>query len=310
MTTRKLISFDWALKKLLRSKANFSILEGFLSELLRDDIRILEVLDSESNKDNACDKYNRVDLKVRNAKGEIVIVEVQYEREMDYLQRILYATSRTVVEQMREGAPYADVVKVISINILYFDLGHGDDYVYIGRTHFRGLHKADELALSPQQQDLFTDKAWPWQLYPEYYLIKVNQFDDVARDRLDEWIYFLKNEEIKDEFSARGLKEAKSKLDVMKLPQDERIAYQRYLDDLSYQASMVQSSYGIGVIEGRKEGKKEGRKEGRKEGKKEGREEGEKSRTEAIARALKTAGVAAEVIRETTGLSLSEIAAL
>jgi hypothetical protein len=286
MGTRKLISFDWALKKLLRSKANFSILEGFLSELLRDDIHILEVLDSESNKDDACDKYNRVDLKVRNANGEIVIVEVQYERELDYLQRILYATSRAIVEQMREGAAYADVVKVISINILYFDLGQGDDYVYVGRTHFQGMHKADELALSPQQQGLFPDKDWPWQLYPEYYLIKVNQFDDIARDKLDEWIYFLKNEEIKDEFSARGLKEAKSKLDVMKLPEPERIAYQRYLDDLSYQASMVQSSYGIGVIEGGKE------------------------KAVTIARALKANEIANEVIAETTGLTLDEISRL
>ena len=32
---RRLISFDWALKRLLRSKAHFNILEGFLSELLR-----------------------------------------------------------------------------------------------------------------------------------------------------------------------------------------------------------------------------------------------------------------------------------
>jgi len=60
MAMRKLILFDWALKKLLRSKANFGILEGFLSELLRDNIHILEILDSESNKDNARDKYNRV----------------------------------------------------------------------------------------------------------------------------------------------------------------------------------------------------------------------------------------------------------
>jgi len=111
---------------------------------------------------------------------------------------------------------------------------------------------------------------------------KVNQFDGIARDKLDEWIYFLKNEEIKDEFSARGLREAKSKLDVMKLPEQERIAYQRYLDDLSYQASMVQSSYGIGVIEGGKE------------------------KAVAIARALKAKGIPDEVIAETTGLTLDE----
>ena len=303
MMQRKLISFDWALKKLLRGKANYGILEGFLSELLRDDIHILELLDSESNKDHSCDKYNRVDLKVRNAKDEILIIEVQYEHEMDYLQRILYATSRAVVEQMREGAPYAEVTKVISINILYFDLGHGEDYVYVGRTHFHGLHKADELALSPQQQGLFPNKAYPWQLYPEYYLIKVNQFDDVARDSLDEWIYFLKNEEIKDEFSARGLKEAKSKLDVMKLPEEERIAYQRYLDDLSYQASMVQSSYGIGLIEGEKKGEERGRDEGRKEG----RKEGEQTKALEIARALKAQGIAPALIVSITGLTLTEI---
>ena len=122
------------------------------------------------------------------------------------------------MEPIDEGAPYSEMVKVISVDILYFDLGQGDDYVYVGRTRFRGLHTSDELSLSARQRELFPGKEQSWQLFPEYYLIKVNQFDDVARDRLDEWIYFLKNEEIKDEFSARGLKEAKRKLDVMKLP--------------------------------------------------------------------------------------------
>jgi predicted transposase/invertase (TIGR01784 family) len=291
MTTRKLISFDWALKKLLRSKANFGILEGFLSELLDDDIHILEILDAESNKDDACDKHNRVDVKVRNGNGEILLIEVQYERELDYLQRILYATSRTLVEHIHEGAPYSEMVKVISINILYFELGHGDDYVYIGQTRFRGLHQSDELSLTPQQRQLFPGKEHGWQLFPEYFLIRVNQFDDVARDRLDEWIYFLKNEEIKDEFSARGLKEAKQKLDVMKLPDAERRAYQRYLDDLHYQASMVESSYGIGKIEGRKEG----------------REEGKDEKARQMARALKDEGVALAIIIKASGLSAREI---
>ena len=76
MKKRKLITFDWALKRLLRSKVNFEILEGFLSELLGDDIHILEVLESESNKVTEKDKYNRVDLKVRNQKDELIIIEV------------------------------------------------------------------------------------------------------------------------------------------------------------------------------------------------------------------------------------------
>ena len=110
---------------------------------------------------------------------------------------------------------------------------------------------------------------------------------------------FLKNEEIKDEFSAKGLKEAKAKLDVMKLPEKERRAYQRYLDELSYQASMVQSSYGIGRIKGREEGRQEGRQEGKRLGANEARL--------AMARALKKKGIAAEIIAEASRLSPAEI---
>ncbi len=117
MPTRKLISFDWAMKKLLRSKANFDILEGFLSELLKDDIHILEILESEGNKEDQRDKFNRVDLKVRNRKDEY------------YLQRILFGTSKVITEHLQEGDPYSAVVKVISVNILYFDLGQGTDKV-------------------------------------------------------------------------------------------------------------------------------------------------------------------------------------
>ena len=64
MANTTLVRFDWAIKYLLRNKANFDILEGFLSELLKRDIRIESVLESESNKITAEDKFNRVDLLV------------------------------------------------------------------------------------------------------------------------------------------------------------------------------------------------------------------------------------------------------
>jgi predicted transposase/invertase (TIGR01784 family) len=252
MPPRKLISFDWAMKKLLRSKANFEILEGFLSELLSEEIRILELLESESNKEAVRDKFNRVDLKVTNEKEEIIIIEVQYDREFDYLQRILFGTSKVITEHLHESNPYSKVAKVISINILYFDLGHGDDYVYHGTTSFRGLHNQDLLQLSDEQRELYgKDKLH--EIFPEYYLIKVNKFDDIAKDTLDEWIYFLKNKEIKSDFKAKGIKKAKQELDILKLSDEERRAYERYQDDLHYQASMVESSYVVGIKKGRKQ---------------------------------------------------------
>ena len=230
MAKRKLISFDWAMKKLLRSKANFEILEGFLSELLKEDVRIQEILESEGNKETIRDKFNRVDLKVKNEAGDILIIEVQYDREFDFLQRIFYGTAKAITEHIQEGRAYADIKKVISISILYFDLGQGSDYVYHGITSFKGVHNSDLLLLSGEQQALF-GKDEIYELLPEYYLIKVNSFNDMAKDSLDEWIYFLKNGEIRDNFKAKGIKKAKEQLDVMKLSDKERQIYDLYQEN-------------------------------------------------------------------------------
>ncbi len=63
---KKHIRFDWAIKRLLRQKANFGILEGFLSELLKEDVKISEILESESNKEREDGKFNKIDILVKN----------------------------------------------------------------------------------------------------------------------------------------------------------------------------------------------------------------------------------------------------
>lgn len=237
---KKHIRFDWAIKRLIRDKANFGILEGFLSELIEDDIRIEAILESESNQQTAGEKFNRVDLLVENSKKELVIIEIQNSHELDYFLRILFGISKAITEYIKEGEPYSKIKKVISVNIIYFNLGQGDDYVYKGTTNFKGIHQNDELQLSPSQKKLF-GKETIAELYPEIYLIKVNQFNDLAKDSLDEWIYFFKNSEIKDSFNARGLREASEKLMVANLPDEERKSYERYLDNLHYQASIAET---------------------------------------------------------------------
>ncbi len=264
MTTR-LVRFDWAMKKLLRSKANFGILEGFLSELLSRDLKIIELLESESNKESDDGKYNKIDILVKLDNGELVLIEVQVNTQYDYFHRMLFGTSKIISEHMKAGQTYANVKKVYSVNILYFDLGHGSDYVYHGTTSFIGMHNHDILDLSEKQKSLY-QKGCVHEIYPEYYLIKVNQFNDIAKDTLDEWIYFLKNEEIKDSFHAKGLLEAKEKLDSFKLPEPERAAYDRFVENLRYRESVTESNFAAGKVVGRAEGREEGRAEGKAEG--------------------------------------------
>lgn len=241
MSNRKRhIRFDWAIKRILRDKANYGILEGFLSELTGEKITIDAVLESEGNKETEDAKFNRVDLLVQNEKGELIIIEIQNSHELDYFLRILFGISKAITEYIKEGEPYSKIKKVISVNIIYFDLGQGEDYVYKGVTNFTGLHKNDRLQLSPSQKKLF-GKNTVAELYPEIYLIKVNQFDDLAKDSLDEWIYFFKNSEIKEGFQAKGLKEAEEKLQITNMSEEEYRAYQRYLDNLHYQASIAET---------------------------------------------------------------------
>jgi hypothetical protein len=132
------------------------------------------------------------------------------------------------------------VKKVIAVHIVYFDLGQGTDYIYKGRTDFKGLHQNDLLGLSEKQKSRFL-KQHVYEIFPEYYLLKVNQFDDNAKDTLDEWIYFLKNSEVKDSFHAKGLKEAREVLDKMKLSKSDSYGYNRYLDSLHVKASEAMS---------------------------------------------------------------------
>lgn len=49
MPNKKLVRFDWAMIYILRNKANFDVLEAFLSNLLKEEIKVLDILESESN---------------------------------------------------------------------------------------------------------------------------------------------------------------------------------------------------------------------------------------------------------------------
>lgn len=308
-----LVRFDWAMKRLLRNKSNFVVLEGFLSSLLEEKITICHILESESNKEDITDKFNRVDLLAEDSKGELIIVEIQNNRELDYFLRMLYGVSKAVTEYISEGDLYEKIRKVYSVNIVYFDLGQGTDYVYHGRTEFRGIHNNDVLKLSKQQTERFICQV-AGDLFPEYYVLRVNEFDQKAITPLDEWIVFLKTGEIGKDFQAPGLAEARERLKFASLDKKDRAAYLRNIEDLRVQRSVMDTARIEGLEEGRIEGRMEGRIEGRIEGREEGLIEGEaKGRSEGcleIARNMKALGLAVEVIVQATGLSAQEVGQL
>jgi len=225
---RSMISFDWAMKRLLRNKANFEVLEGFLSELLRRKIVIKYIGESEGTPTDKDNKTNRVDILVEADQKEIIIVELQFDSVAEYYHRMLFGASKAITNYMETGDKYDKVRKVYSINIVHFGLD-GDDYVYHGFTNFKGVHTKNELQLTAAQQKLYS-KTVVGEIYPEYYIISVRGFNDVATDTLDEWIYYLKNNRIEDHFTAQGLDKAKEVLLFDNLTPEEQEAYLRDID--------------------------------------------------------------------------------
>ena len=307
------IRFDWAMKRLLRDKANFSVLEGLLTTLLNEKITISRLLESESNQESEFDKYNRVDLLAENSKGELILFEIQNNSEYAYFQRILFGTSKLVTEYIYKGDGYEKIRKIYSVNIVYFALGCGTDYVYHGKTEFRGIHTNELLELSPFQKQTFKVDAVS-ELYPEYYILKVNDFNRWSKLPLEQWIYFLNTGEIPSDATAPGLVEAREKLRLTKLSKGELKAYYRHLDNIVILRDNIYTGREEGRLEGRAEGRLEGRAEGRAEGLAEGRAEGlaEGRAEEKLenARQFKALGVDDEVIAQATGLSLEEVRSL
>ena len=288
--SNKYIRFDWAVKRMLRDKANFAVLEGLITVLTGEKVTITEILESEGNQESALDKFNRVDIKAKNERGDIIIVEVQLTRQLYYLRRMLYGVSKAITEHIEIGNKYDKVKKVYSINILYFDLGQGSDYLYHGKTVFTGVHTGDQLKVNTREADEIKMTV-PEDVFPEYYIVRVNEFNDVARTPIEEWLDYLKNNRIKDDTSTPGLKEARQRLLCMTMTEAERRAYDAHMDDIMVQNDVLDTA----KMEGREEGRAEGREEGRAE---------EKMK---MAKKMKSMGMAIEAISQISGLSEEQV---
>jgi hypothetical protein len=271
---RTLVSFDWAMKHLLRDKANFDVLEGFLSTLLEEEIRVLSLLESEANQHHELDKFNRVDLLAVDSSGQILIIELQYTWQAAYLKRLLYGTAKLIVDNMQLGESFDKVRKVISISILYFPVsGDDDDYLYHGKTEFVGMNKGEPLRVDmtvlPKPGQLEHERQGKpaaskrngsgkgVNAFPEYYLIEVEHFQNIIRRPIDEWVYLFKNSQVRDDFHSKNIQAAKEKLALLHMSEQERKAYEQYQISRANAMDLLTDQYQEGLEQGKNEANRE-----------------------------------------------------
>ena len=322
------IRFDWAAKYIFRDKADFTILEGLVSAIIGDEVTITELLESESNQQDKDDKFNRVDIKAKNSKDEIILIEIQQSDDLHFLQRILYSTAKTITEHIKIGKDYTNVKKVYSINILYFNLGIGDDYLYHGQSELIGVHTKDRLILGNSNIPNGMRLEAMNNIFPEYYVLRVNQYDETKEPTSprEEWARYLKTGYVDPNTKVPGLQAALERLNVLKMNAIERKRYEDYRFNRCYDENLVNAARYLGekkgyengyekgmengmkdgmkqgMEEGMKKGMEEGMKKGMKKGMEKGMEEGMKKGMEQVALKMKAAGMDPAIIVELTGV--------
>ncbi|MBR4534172.1 MAG: PD-(D/E)XK nuclease family transposase [Bacteroidaceae bacterium] len=274
----KYVRFDWAVKRMLRDKANFGVLEGLITVLLKEKVKIVDLLESKANQKQKDDEFYRVDIKATNSKDEIIFVEIALFDDPFYLSRILYGTSSSLFDDL--PIVRQNVTRYYAIYILFHD--------FVGNCYHEG-----------ERNDIHY-----------YVLIPKRYKGSWCITPLEEWLDYLKNGHIKDDTQTPGLSEAREKLQVMTMTPSERVAYDRHLDAIMVQEDVLTTAKIEGRAEGREEGREEGRKEGREEGLAKGREEGREEEKYDTARKMKADGMTVELIEKYTGLPVEVIISL
>ena len=289
---KPLISFDFAIKYLLKNKGDYDIIEGFISALFASQgyppIKINALLDTESNKEELELKKSIADLVVEDGEGNKYIVEIERAYTPNFMHKACFNSSRLVVDGIYGSQDYTTIKKIFHISLLYFSTKEMLKPIYHGKTI---VHEVDtkhpvDVRIANEGLVIFNTPN----VFPEYFFISVPMFDDIINSEIDEWLYVMKHSDIKQSFKSPYMAKVAERLAVIKMSAAERNEH------IFYQKQSVHSQDILQAAETK--GKAEGKAEGRTEEKTE------------IALNLLRQNLPLEVISSATGLSHDELTEL
>jgi hypothetical protein len=290
---KPLISFDYAIKYLLKSKGDYDIIEGFISALFAAQgyppVKINALLDSESNKETLDLKKSIADLIVEDAEGNKYIVEIERSYTPNFMHKACFNSSRVVVDGIYGSQDYTSIKKVFHISLLYFSTKEMQKPIYHGKTIIHEVDTKNPVDVNIANEGLVIFNT-P-NVFPEYFFISVPMFDDVINMEIDEWLYVMKHSDIKEGFKSPYMAKVMERLAVIKMSADERNEYIYYQKQSVYSQDVIKAAESKGEAKGLTKGKLEGKAEEKVE----------------IAKSLLAQNIDHQVISAATGLSDDEI---
>ncbi len=253
MNDKTLISFDYAIKYLLKDKKGYEIIEGFISALLKSldesykDVKIIALLETESNEDNM-QKRSLADLLVEDEDHRKYIIEIERNIQKEFKE--CFNPSRLIVDQVKCGTDYNDIIKVFHISILYFPIGN--EPIHHGKTTINGLESKEKLTVHIRDPltNIVTDVT---NILPEYLFISVPLFNDRLKTEMDEWLYVMKHDNVPENFKSPYMEKVKERLTFLKMTRDERNEYIVYRKKIISDQDSIKTAKEVGREEGREE---------------------------------------------------------
>ncbi|NDA91067.1 MAG: hypothetical protein EBY20_09270 [Alphaproteobacteria bacterium] len=249
---KPLISFDFAIKYLLKNKGDYDIIEGFISALFASQgyppIKINALLDTESNKETLELKKSIADLVVEDEEGNKYIVEIERSYTPHFIHKACFNSSRLVVDGIYGNQDYTTIKKIFHISLLYFSTKEMLKPIYHGKTI---VHEVDtkhpvDVRIANEGLVIFNTPN----VFPEYFFISVPMFDDVINSEIDEWLYVMKHSDIKQSFKSPYMAKVAERLAVIKMSAAERNEYIYYQKQSVHSQDILQAAETKGKAEG------------------------------------------------------------
>ncbi|TXJ16686.1 Rpn family recombination-promoting nuclease/putative transposase [Brachyspira aalborgi] len=282
---------DLFVRYLLGKNGNENMLEDMVNAALSDfnfeEVKDLEIIDPYNLSENIDLKESIIDIpkgtpsaKAKTKDNQTVIIEIKLCGNMDFVKRIFYYISKNIVNELKEGEDYKKLPRIISINLLNFNLDFGDE----GKPHrcFKLIDtKNHNIDLDFIQMHIIEAKRF-------IEIIEKSTLNELKKNRLLTWMKF---------FTSKNLKAIEKELmeanPIMTKVIEE---YKRFTsDDKLMRAYDARDAFLLG--------QKMMLNREREEGIKEGIEK----RNYTIAKLMKKENIDIETIKRITGLTVKEI---
>ena len=297
MSGKTLISFDYAIKYLLRNKGDYDIIEGFISALFASKgykpVKINALLDAESNRESKHLKRSIADLVVEDADGNKYIVEIERSFTPNFMHKACFNTSRIIIDSISGNQDYTTIKKVFHISLLYFATKNMDHAISHGQTIIHSIDTAHpmDVRIANQGCIMFEHRN----IFPEYFFISVPMFNDVINQEIDEWLYVMKHSETKEDFKSPYMKKVDERLNMLKMNDQDRDEYLYYLKEATHSQDILTAA------------RAEGEAKGIAKGIEKGIEKGAQQRTFEVAINMLRENIDIKTISLVTGLTSDEI---